>query len=283
MLYTIENLHCAYNKHRLVLSVPKLEIEPGQIVMVLGKSGYGKSTFLETLALMNNPIQNGTVVFSPPSGGGQMAYELQKVWQNGQRGLPEQIRSQHFSFIFQQTNLMPNFSVYENIYITKMIQGYREDECHAETMDILDRIGLGRIEMSRNVTELSGGQRQRVAFARAIISSFDVLFGDELTGNLDEMNAHELMLLLSDFIHQRTNPHPKTAIIVTHSIEMAVSYADTIVLISRKNGSGCIAPDSVYKRVPSGKGNEWTNDILTLTEASCRNYLKEQFFYNNHE
>ncbi len=278
MIYKIKNLECSYAGNNVVLSVPDLIISPGQIVVVLGKSGYGKSTLLETLALMNHTIHKGEVSFFPPSMGGKLQYELSKIWdiQNGNEAA--KIRAAHFSFIFQQTNLMPNFTVYENIYITKMIQGFPEAVCRKETSDILDRIGLSSFESNRKVTEISGGQRQRVAFARAIISSFDVLFGDEPTGNLDEVNAKELLTVLADFIHDKSREFPTTAIIVTHNIEMAIEFADSIIVINKDNNAGFINPSGVYSKQKMKGETIWKHGTESLNESAFTSYLRSQFF-----
>lgn len=276
-MYTIKNLQCAYNDNNVVLSVPDLTIEPGQIVVVLGKSGYGKSTLLETLALMNNTIQKGSVTFSPPSLNGALKYELQNIWKDRNAYKAANIRAAHFSFIFQQTNLMPNFTVYENVYITKMIQGYPEETCKKETKDILDRIGLSSLEANRKVTEISGGQRQRVAFARAIISSFDVLFGDEPTGNLDEVNARELLNVLSDFVKHNHNGVPVTAIIVTHNIDMAVEYANSIVIINKKQNRGHIDPDCIFTKQEDQDIITWSDGKQKFNESSFTGYLRGKF------
>jgi ABC-type lipoprotein export system ATPase subunit len=283
MLYTIENLKCGYNGTGVVLQVPSLQLRAGQTIVVLGKSGYGKSTFLETLALMNNTLLEGSILFNPPSLNGGGPVEMAGMW--GEPGSHERLaalRCRHFSFIFQQTNLMPNFSVYENIYITRMMQGFQPENCHKAARDILERIGMSGIDSKRKVTELSGGQRQRVAFARAVVSSFDVLFGDEPTGNLDEVNSLELLQLLNGYIKDNLNSHPKTAIIVSHSIDLAVRFADTIVVISYEtgNGHGQILQDNVFHRDEAGGGTNWENRGASLTGEVLKGRLRELFTEN---
>ena len=258
--------------------MPDLCIESGQIMVVLGKSGYGKSTFLETLALMNHTMIEGTIEIMPPSLNGVKKYELSDIWKTNDKHLQAAIRSAHFSFIFQQTNLMPNFSVYENIYITRMIQGYPVEQCSRETEEIINRIGLSDVDAKRQVTELSGGQRQRVAFARAIISSFDVLFGDEPTGNLDEVNSYELLSILVDFIHRNNTTTPKTAIIVTHSIDMALKFGDSVVVIRKYEGPGIIDSGFIFKKHFTGSEKIWTNGSLSFNEQDYKAYLRKQFF-----
>lgn len=278
-IFKIEGLRCGYNHHQEVLSVPFLELEAGKTIVVLGKSGYGKSTFLETLALMNNTIREGKVWFKPRSMIGSEAFDLGEFWKSENMEKASKLRSDHFSFIFQQTNLMPNFSVYENICIPKMIQGFPENECRKSSEEILERIGLSGIESDRKVTELSGGQRQRVAFARAVISDFDVVFGDEPTGNLDEVNSREIMQLLTDYIHQGKEPKAKTAIIVSHSIELAMAFADIIVMITWniKEGCGQISQETVFEKEKTNQNIVWSNRKKTFSEVDFFEQLRKEF------
>lgn len=278
MLYKVKDLKCVYSCSDTVLSVDDLSIMPGQVVVVLGKSGYGKSTLLETLALMNHTIESGSIVFSPPSMS-PAAFDINDLWKNKQAQLIGHVRAQCFGFIFQQTNLMPNFSVYENIYITKMIQGFSAEECMPETARILKRLGMADIESNRNVTTLSGGQRQRVAFARALISNNDVLFGDEPTGNLDEVNTHELLSFLTEYIQQHKQKRQRTAIIVSHNIELAVNYADSIIIITHdaEKGHGTIKKNDFFTKKRSGNDIVWSNGNNAFLNSLFVQELKKRF------
>lgn len=279
VLYKIDDLSCAYNNSDVVLKIPKLEIEAGRTVVVLGKSGSGKSTFLETLALMNNTFRTGSILFSPPSLNGKPPVNLAGKWINSASDGLAKIRCNHFSFIFQQTNLMPNFTVFENIYVTKMMQGFPESECLASARILLDRIGMSSVDANRKVTELSGGQKQRVAFARAIVSSFDVLFGDEPTGNLDEMNSMELLHLLKESLSNGMPGNEKTAIIVSHSISLAIEFADTIIVISKnhENEPGRISEKNIFHKVKEKEETEWSNGAGRFTQNNFEEHLRQLF------
>ncbi len=279
VLYKIEDLSCAYNNSHVVLKIPKLEIEAGRTVVVLGKSGSGKSTFLETLALMNNTFMAGSILFSPPSLNGKPPINLSGIWINYTSDGLAKIRCDHFSFIFQQTNLMPNFTVFENIYVTKMMQGFPESECLASVKELLDRIGMSSVDANRKVTELSGGQRQRVAFARAIVSSFDVLFGDEPTGNLDEMNSLELLHLLKESLRNGKSGVEKTAIIVSHSISLAIEFADAIIVISKndENEPGEIMENNVFHKLKEKEKTEWSNGAGRFNHNDFEEHLRQLF------
>lgn len=280
MAFKIKNLKCSYNKRDTVLHVPELAIETGEIMFILGKSGYGKSTLLETLALMNNTFMDGEVTYYPSGSGGIDSYNIKDIWKNFNDDQLAHLRAEHFSFIFQQTNLMPNFSAYQNVYVSMMLQGYPEERCIEKTHEVLGRIGLSVIEQHENVSKMSGGQRQRLAFARAIISKYDVLFGDEPTGNLDECNANELMKILSEHIRKPDNGNAQTAIMVTHNIEIAVKYADSVVIITNgeDNKCGFIEPQSKFTRKNTDLGTVWSNGIDSYKEEGYKKYIKEKFY-----
>lgn len=252
-LFHLKNLSCAYRRADgsttpPVLTVEQLELPIGKMVILLGKSGAGKSTILETLGLMNNTLSpESELLFSPND---KEQYRFEKIWANPQIA---DIRKRHFSFIFQNTNLMPNFTVYENICLTQMIQGTSYKDALQKARETMRRIGLQEIDEHKKPHELSGGQRQRVAFVRAITPNFSVLFGDEPTGNLDEINSRELMTMLRDNIQQ----HGRTAIIVTHNIDLALEFGDQIIILTKDNEEKCgqIDPKNIFYRPTNPNAN----------------------------
>jgi ABC-type lipoprotein export system ATPase subunit len=244
-LFLINDLTCAYKRGQDVLKIEHLEIPRKKLVVLLGKSGSGKSTFLETLGLMNNTIVSGDVSFCPETGTSPLSY--QALWQQKHPGEIDRIRCDHFSFIFQNTNLMPNFTAYENACLSQMIQGVSKNDAEEKVQAVMKILGLGDVPEWKHAVELSGGQKQRLSFVRAITPAFTVLFGDEPTGNLDEFNSDELMAILSDNIKR----NERSAIIVSHNIELSMKYADMIILLSkpREISDFCeIIPENVYLR-----------------------------------
>lgn len=247
--FEIENLKCSYDKGRkVVLEIERLEIPRGKVVFIVGPSGCGKSTILETLGLMNNTLvveKNTKFLFSSLVCDAKVAalpVDCTKVWQKSNRFL-SRLRRQNFSFIFQNTNLMENFSIRENAEISKRIKGGSK-----KYADVMREVELDQVlkERKEKVGELSGGQKQRLAFVRAFLPDFNVLFGDEPTGNLDPENADKLIAL----IVKEIKATDKTAIIVSHTPDLYNKYADIIIAIQRKtreNGEvyGLIDADSV--------------------------------------
>ena len=205
--------------------------------------------------------------------------DLLRMWiRNDDKELSD-FRKRHFNFIFQSTNLMKNFTAYENIAITRMLQGYDQASSFQKASDVLADLGLGHIDESRMAQELSGGQQQRLAFARAIIPDFTVLFGDEPTGNLDSDNAVKAMKLLSDKLEELKG---SSAIIVTHDMHLATTFADIIIRIrkeamSARSGEetssyGVIDQDSMF--YPEPDRSYWDNGVQKFSTSDFEFYLK---------
>lgn len=252
-IYEIRNLVCSYYNNVPVLRIPELMIPRGILIMLLGKSGSGKSTLLETLGLMNNTISSGEVVFNPDVG---PSINLCDLWSNKAACSRASLRASQMSFIFQSTNLMPHFTVLENMLAAHQIKGISKVKALPFIREAMQAVGISDLENVKDVTRLSGGQRQRIAFVRAISSPFSVLFGDEPTGNLDAFNSNELIRIL----HSKVQDRSKTAIIVTHNIEMALEFADMIVVISRSGPEGCgeIKDSGIFFRTYLGSGKyDW--------------------------
>lgn len=262
-IFEITDLVCTYHDNDPVLKIDKLNICKGEMTVVIGLSGAGKSTFLETLGLMNNTLVNGSSVKFYSN---NEVFDYDKLWQDNNEAMFSELRRKHFSFIFQNTNLMPNFTVYDNICITQMLQGQSKEEAIKNAEKMMGTIGLSDVSKSKKAYELSGGERQRVAFVRAIIPEFSVLFGDEPTGNLDEHNSSELMQVIKDSIVGTQ----RAAIIVSHNIELAIDFADKITLITIENGLGFIKPENVFQRRIIDKKVLWNNSVSTFESSEMK-------------
>lgn len=238
-LFELEHLRCSYDKHyregqsRVVLEIEHLTIPKGKKIFIVGESGIGKSTILETLGMMNNtivPDSRTRFEFFESEG---KSIDLKDMWNKRDKVLSD-FRLKNYSFIFQSTNLMKNFTAFENIAFTRMLQGFSQFSSFQRTKKVLEDLGLEHVDEKRMAQELSGGQQQRLAFARAILPDFTVLFGDEPTGNLDAENAIRVM----EILNAKLNEHDgASAIIVSHDMHLAVSFADVIIKIRK-----CIRP-----------------------------------------
>ena len=141
-LFEIEKLRCSYDKDyregesKVVLEIEHLCIPKGKRVFIVGESGIGKSTILETLGLMNNtivPSNETKVLFHDKKG---CVIDLAKLWQYKSEKRLSDFRLKNYSFIFQSTNLMRNFTAFENISFTRMLQGYTKFSCFKRTRKV---------------------------------------------------------------------------------------------------------------------------------------------------
>lgn len=288
-LYEISNLRCSYDKQyvegqsKVVLEINHLLIPKGKKIFIVGESGIGKSTILETLGLMNNtivPDGKAKLQFFDEQ---NVAVDLTLLWYRRSDKVLSDFRRKHYSFIFQSTNLMRNFTAFENISFTRMLQGYTKYSCFKSTRKVLADLGLEHIDEERMAQELSGGQQQRLAFARAILPEFTVLFGDEPTGNLDAENAVRVMQVLSEKLDDLKEA---SAIIVSHDMHLAVTFADVIIKIRKEIRPkkheydedvtyGVIDDTCVY--VPDAdEGLGWTNGIDTYPDQAFEMFLRKK-------
>lgn len=239
-LFSIKGLKCGYNGIDPILTIDDLTIPRGKFIAILGVSGAGKSTILETLGLMNYTLLDGSEILFHDGQGTK--YNFKEVWESQDHSQIEKIRNEHFSFIFQETNLMPNFTAYENACLSQMIQGSALKKAMEKTQYRLQEIGLSDIDESKKVNALSGGQRQRIAFVRAITPEYTILFGDEPTGNLDEKTSEDLLNIIREDIQNKRG----SAIIVTHNIQLATHFADMIMVITKKDGIGRLESENLF-------------------------------------
>lgn len=287
LLFDIENLRCSYDRpfkegvSRTVLKIASLRIERGKRVFIVGESGIGKSTILETLGMMNDtvvPDPATRFIFHDRDG---RQIDLKTLWRRDDKVL-SQFRLKNYSFIFQSTNLMRNFTAYENVAYTRMLQGYSREECFSKTHSALEDLGLENIDENRMTQELSGGQRQRLAFARAILPDYTVLFGDEPTGNLDPENAMRVMEILSQRCVENNDA---SSIIVSHDMHLATTFADVIVKIRKEHTPGLSSgsDSSSYGMIddkcvfyPSENRTIWTGQGNSFNKSDFEDYLRKK-------
>lgn len=227
MVLQVQDLRCAYLEGRTVLSVPELSVYRGEVLFILGRSGVGKSTLLELIALMNKPAAflEGEVRFF---GQDDRQEEVLGLWNTSLARLSG-FRRHHYSFIFQEPNFLDHYTARENMLLPALAQGNAMADTEREVIRLMGELDLDPSLLEQPPSRLSGGQRQRMAFIRALVPGFDVLFGDEPTGNLDPVSASRLMRLLRD----RISDSHHAAVVVSHDLGLARSFADRIAVITR--------------------------------------------------
>jgi len=174
-----------------------VDIWPGELVMVMGPSGNGKTTMLNCLSGLDD-IDDGTVLID--------GMDLHRV-SDARRTAH---RAARMGFVFQSFNLIPVFNAVENVELPLLVVGMAGSAARHAAVDMLHRVGLGDRAMHKPA-ELSGGEQQRVAIARALVSRPAIVWADEPTGNLDSQTAEDVLQLLFE-VHRAG----QTLVIVTH-------------------------------------------------------------------
>jgi len=193
-----------------VLSGFNLQVQSGETLVLLGRSGSGKTT---SLKLVNR-------LLSPTSG------EIRvKGVSNGKRDVIRLRRS--IGYVIQDVGLFPHFTVERNISLVPRVEGWPEDRVRARVQELLQTVGLVPETASRYPHQLSGGQRQRVGVARALAADPEILLMDEPFSALDPLTRDELQrefLLLQQRLH-------KTVVFVTHDLREALRLGSRIALM----------------------------------------------------
>lgn len=182
---------------RLLFSNLNLHFKKSTSTAILGSSGCGKSTLLHILSTMLKP-DSGEVFYNDKS-----IYNLSEDERT-------KIRRYDFGIIFQQHYLFKGFSAYENIELASVLSKNTLDK------EILQRLGIDKL-LKNKVTKLSGGEQQRVSIARVLCKKPKVIFADEATGNLDQVNARNILDIINEYIKENNGAF----VFVTHDENLA--------------------------------------------------------------
>ena len=174
-----------------------VDIWAGELVMVMGPSGNGKTTMLNCLSGLDD-IDAGKVIVD-----GMDLHGVSDARRTAHR-------ARRMGFVFQSFNLIPVFSAVENVELPLLVVGTPGGDARVAALDILDRVGLGD-RVHHRPAELSGGEQQRVAIARALVSRPAIVWADEPTGNLDSQTAEAVLDMLFE-VHRSG----QTLVVVTH-------------------------------------------------------------------
>lgn len=214
-----------YNKSSISSGFEKvnLSLNIGEFVVLTGESGSGKSTLLNVIS-------------------GLDSYEDGEMYINGEETSHyseedlEQYRRKYIGNIFQNFNLVNSYTVFQNVELVLLLNGYKKKEVKQKVLDVINMVGLTKYKNTK-ASKLSGGQKQRVAIARALVKETPIIVADEPTGNLDVKSAKGIMKLLSEISKERL------VVIVTHNYEQVEEYATRKITMS----DGKIIEDKVLK------------------------------------
>lgn len=209
-------------------------VDNGEYVAVMGESGSGKTTLLNILAALDKPT-SGNVLLNGVNLSTVREKEISAF------------RREHLGFVFQDFNLLDNFSLKDNIYLPLVLAGKKHSEMEDKLRPIAKMLGIEQI-IEKYPYEVSGGQKQRAAVARALITEPELILADEPTGALDSKATDDLLGLFNEI-----NENGQTIVMVTHSTK-AASHANRVLFI--KDGEvfhqifrGGLSKEELYAKI----------------------------------
>ncbi len=211
-IIVVDNVHKSYLMGKEAVPALRgvsLEIQPGEFVCLMGPSGSGKTTLLNVVGGLDEPSRGHLIV----DGRNLVSLSENEL---------ARLRLDKMGFVFQNYNLLANFTAQENVEAPMVLAKVPRKERRERALKLLERVGLGD-RTHHYPSELSGGQQQRVAIARALANNPPILIGDEITGDLDSETGFAIMKLIKEL-----NDEGMTIVFVTHDPRMA-EFAERII------------------------------------------------------
>lgn len=198
-----KNINVKFGK-RQILKDLNLKVKKGEYISIIGKSGAGKSTLLNVISTLEKEYS------------GNVFYENKDIRDYNDFEISN-LRNKKIGFIFQNFNLLEDFTVIENIMLPARLTKIDEIALMEKALGLINKFELD-LTKNQYPNELSGGEKQRVAIARALVNKPEIIFADEPTGNLDSKMSIEISNILS-----KLNQEGQTIVMVTHNEELAKS------------------------------------------------------------
>ncbi|WKF85367.1 amino acid ABC transporter ATP-binding protein [Lacticaseibacillus pantheris] len=242
-LIEIKDLKKSFGDNEVLTGINET-VHQGDVIVVIGASGGGKSTFLRSLNCLNNPT-SGEIMFEGTNLVGLSEKELDKV-------------REKMGMVFQQFNLFPNMTVLDNITLApKKVKGMDDGQAHELAKQLLEQVGLGD-KADAYPASLSGGQQQRVAIARALAMKPDVMLFDEPTSALDPEMVGEVLKVMQDLAQSGM-----TMIVVTHEMGFAREVADQVWFMDGGQIVEKGAPDDIFTHPKEDRTKDFLSKVLT--------------------
>ena len=241
VLLKIQDLHKSFGDHEVLKGI-NLEIKKGEVVVIIGASGSGKSTFLRTLNLLEVP-SSGKIIFE----GSELCAQKSDVNKHRQK----------MGMVFQYFNLFEHLSVLENLCIApiKLLKKSKE-QAKKEAMELLNQVGLAD-KISAYPSSLSGGQKQRIAIVRALAMSPDVMLFDEPTSALDPEMVGEVLNVMKNLARSGM-----TMVVVTHEMGFAREVASRVLFFDKGIVAEDASPNEIFSNPKNSRLKEFLSRIL---------------------
>ena len=218
-IISLKNLSKSYNiagKPFYALKEINLSFVEGEFTGIVGPSGSGKTTLLNIIGSLDSPSSGEAIV-------------LEKNISSLNHSESARLRNYNIGFIFQVFNLLPVYTVYENVEFALLLQNFSQDERKKLVLQALEWVGLEN-HKDKKPDKLSGGESQRVAIARAIVKKPKILLADEPTANLDAENAHSILKTM-----KKINKELGTTFIFSTHDEKVMKYLNRTIILKDGN------------------------------------------------
>ena len=248
-LISVRGLKKHYNKGAIkALDGVDVDIHKGEVVVIIGPSGGGKSTLLRSLNLLEEPTE-GAVFFE--------GVDITKKKDAEGKKIDINVVRQKMGMVFQQFNLFPHKTVIENMILAPVQLGrLKEDEARAKAQKLLERVGLGDRADAYPI-QLSGGQQQRVAIVRALCMDPDVMLFDEPTSALDPEMVGEVLDVMKQLAHEGM-----TMVVVTHEMHFAREVGSRILFLADGKLVEQGAPEKLFDNPQSPRLQDFLSKVL---------------------
>ena len=241
VLLKLKDLHKSFGNLEVIKGID-LEIDKGDILVIIGPSGSGKSTVLRCMNLLEEPT-SGQIIFE----GKDILKNLRTIDKTREK----------IGMVFQNFNLFPNKTILDNITLAPMkVKGKTREEAEKKAKELLERVGL-LDKVDAYPVQLSGGQQQRIAIARALAMEPDMMLFDEPTSALDPEMVKEVLDVIKELAHEGM-----TMAIVTHEMGFAKEVADRVIFVDGGKIVEDGSPEEVFNRPKSDRAKDFFDKIL---------------------
>ena len=242
VIIRVEELHKCFKGTIHALNGIDVEINRGEVVVIIGPSGCGKSTFLRSLNLLEEPT------------GGHIFFEGVDIMD---RKVDINLMRQKMGMVFQQFNLFPHMTILKNMTIAPMkLLGKSKEDAEERARELLAKVGLAD-RADAYPSQLSGGQKQRVAIVRALAMNPEVLLFDEPTSALDPEMVGEVLDVMKDLAREGM-----TMVVVTHEMGFAREMADRVLFFDEGKIAEEGSPEELFESPKTQRAKDFLSKVL---------------------
>ena len=248
-LIQVKNLKKYYNGDKIkALDGVSVDINKGDVMVIIGPSGGGKSTFLRSLNLLEQPTE-GSIIFE--------GVDITKKKDENGKKLDIDLHRQKMGMVFQHFNLFPHMTILQNMTLAPMkVKGMAQQEAEAKALELLDRVSL-KDRADAYPIQLSGGQKQRVAIVRALAMEPDVMLFDEPTSALDPEMVGEVLDVMKELARDGM-----TMVVVTHEMGFAREVGSRILFMADGQLVEEGSPDQIFNHPQSPRLQDFLSKVL---------------------